>query len=127
VQYVRAAEIPCAMIKWSPEGFQWRWVSRAAWAINFRKTLDEKNELPPDSATARALAGEIDSGKEFNQAIGTTAFWFANVAGGGTRDLLLVEEAIRLGRYGAITFLYPHGSSEKAVKELLAKSALALN
>ena len=127
IQYVRAVRLPCAMIKWSPYGFEWRFISSAAWTIGFRSTLDKMEELPRDSATAQAVEETIDSNKNFMQAVGTTAFWFKNVSPGCDRDLLLFEEAIRLGRYGIITLLYPHSSSKDAFDALEVKSRLMLS
>jgi Zn-dependent peptidase ImmA (M78 family) len=124
VQYVRKCAYPCAAIRWSPTAFEWRIVSPAAWKLGFRWTLSDSEKVPKDSATGRALLGATDKGVSFARGVSTTSFWFQNVTAGSRRDLLLHEDAIQLGRYGALTLLYPHPSSENGFAELSEAAAL---
>lgn len=126
VQYVRKSPFPCAMIRWSPTAFEWRIVSSPAWNLGFRWTINQVERVPEDSPTGRAFAGTAEKGITFNRGVSTTAFWFQNVIMGSRRDLLLHEEAMQLGRYGALTLLYPHPSSEKGFAELSQAAALAM-
>ena len=70
---------------------------------------DPGTGIPAGSATARALAGEpVPSAGHFEN--GTTAgFWFPFTPKGGFRDEILIKQAIPLGQFGVLTFLYPKG------------------
>lgn len=64
----------------------------------------EPAKLVADSATAKMIAGAVSSADIVSN--GTTAsHWFPFVFVGSNRDVILVEEAISLGRFGALTLL----------------------
>ena len=99
------------MVKWSPEGYAWKWLSETTRAAGLRKTIEEAAAIPPGSATARALAREPVPGSGFFQNGSTVGFWFPFVAKGSYRDEILIEQAVPLGRFGVLTFLYPEAGS----------------
>jgi Zn-dependent peptidase ImmA (M78 family) len=126
VQYVKRCAYPCAVIRWSPTAFEWRIVSPPAWKLGFRWTLRDMEKVPQDSATGKALVGATEKERPFSRGVSTTAFWFQNVTAGSRRDLVLCEESIQLGRYGALTLLYPHPSSENGFAELLQAATVGI-
>lgn len=107
IRYVDMEPVPCAIIKWGAESRAWGWVSNQMFAAYLCRTISAVSEIPTDSATGRALAGEAPAGGSFHQGGSTTAAWFTSVTTGGPKDLLLMEQAIRLGRFGVLTILYP--------------------
>ncbi len=94
-----------AMAKWNDDALAWPRVSDSF----FRETgyrqflLRQRSQLPPDCATAAALA---DPDSRFDpvvrEVVVTAAFCFGHVAAGGNRDILLREQAVRNGRFGVV-------------------------
>lgn len=109
LRYVDADLRPCAVVKWDRRGYAWKLLSTSAFRARFRRTFQSPADLPPDSPTRRALAGEPVPTPGFFQAGTTAAAWFPGVNCGWaeTRDVLFVEQAIPLGRFGVLTMLYP--------------------
>jgi IrrE N-terminal-like domain len=106
-RYATVGLTPCVVVKWSKDGFAWRCMSMAAREAGFRTTIQSASALPPESPTARALAGESPPASGFFEAGTTAATWFRSVTHGSFRNAILVEQAIPLGRFGALTLLYP--------------------
>jgi Zn-dependent peptidase ImmA (M78 family) len=111
LRYVKADVVPCAVIKWKSTGYSWKWLSTETFRSRYRKTIESVDKLPPDSPTARALASEPTPLQGFFAAGTTASVWFPYVQSGGDRNAILVEQAIPLGRFGVLTFLYPDGGS----------------
>src|SRR6266566_6688690 len=55
IRYAQLDLPPCEVIKWSAEGFGWKWLSRDTFLARYLKTIERPEDLPPDSATARVL------------------------------------------------------------------------
>ena len=111
IRYVREELVPCTVIKWNPDGFGWKWFSPETFRQGYRKTIESRDALPPDSATARAFAGEPPENGAFHHCGSTASLWFPFVTEGSARNVIIHEEAIALGRFGVLTFLYPEGGS----------------
>lgn len=114
IRYVRSDFVPCAVIKWGPKGYMWKWLSTETFRSRYLKTVESINSLPPDSPTALAAAGERPPRGGFFSAGTTSATWFPYVDEGGHRDAIMIEQAIQLGRFGVLTFLYPESGSYKS-------------
>ena len=100
----------CAVVKWTAGRYAWKWLSSATFHARFRRTVEAPEHLAAGSPTARALAGETPEGAFFEA--GTTASaWFPRVPAGEDRDVILIEQAISLGRYGVLTFLRPEAGT----------------
>ena len=108
IRYAAADIAPCAIVKWQHRRYAWKWLSSATFASRFRRTVEAPDQLPPDSPTALALAGAAPTDRPFHQAGTTAAAWFPRVQPGEYRDVILIEQAVSLGRYGVLTFLTPH-------------------
>lgn len=120
VQVASLDASPCAVVKWDRRGFAWKSLSSRVFQAYFRRTFESPDDLPPDSPTRRALAQDVAAEvgttparprppASFYQAGTTAAAWFPSVESGGWRDVLFIEQAVPLGRFGALTFLYPEG------------------
>ncbi len=107
IRYATSDFVPCAVIKWTNEDFGWKWLSTGTFAARFRKTVESANELPEGSPTARALLGEETPSQGFFEAGTTAAAWFRYVREYDARNVIFIEQAVPLGRFGVLTFLYP--------------------
>lgn len=107
IRYATSDIVPCAVVKWNVDGFAWKWLSTETFRARFQKTIETVEQLAPGSPTARVLAGETTGSGTFLQAGTTAAAWFPFVRDGDARNVILIEQAMSLGRFGAITFLYP--------------------
>jgi len=106
IRYASLGASPCAVIKWDDLAFGWKWLSRETFEARLFRTIESVEQLPVDCPTARALRGET-APEKFFQGATTAAAWYKSVAPDGARNALLMEQAIALGQYGVLTFLYP--------------------
>lgn len=111
IKYVKADIVPCAVIKWNREGFAWKWLSTETFRARYRKTIESVRKLQPDSPTAKAIAGEQLPQTGFFSAGTTASAWFPFVNSCGASNAILIEQAVSLGRFGVLTFLYPESGS----------------
>jgi hypothetical protein len=111
IRYATLGLKPCVVIKWNDSKYAWKWLSSEALEARFRKTFENVAAIPHGSATARALAGETAPAAGFFQTGSTAAAWFPHVSHGAFRNVILVEQAIQLGRFGVLTFLYPESGN----------------
>jgi len=74
---------------------------------NYRKTIEEPSAIVAGSATAKALAGEDAPEIGFFQTGTTASAWFPFVSEEARRNIILIEQAMPLGRFGVLTFIYP--------------------
>ena len=107
IRYAELDLVPCTVIKWNPDGFGWKWLSTATFRARYRKTIERVSDLPQDSATARALRGGSLPATGFFENGSTASAWFPWVADDSFRNVLFIEQAGSLGRFGALTFLFP--------------------
>ena len=111
IRYAKLGIKPCVVIRWTAEGYAWKWLSPQMHRNKFWTTIEEVDSVPPDSPTGRVLA-EADASLGVVAAGTTAAAWFRFVDPGSLRDLLLMEHAMSLGKFGALTMLFPiDGSS----------------
>jgi len=97
---------PCALVKWKAEGISWKWLSGDTREAGYRTTFTDPRQLVPGSPTTLALAGQLPP-QGFFESGTTAAAWFPFVSDGSTQNVILIEQAIPLGRFGVLTFLYP--------------------
>ncbi|MBN1344547.1 MAG: ImmA/IrrE family metallo-endopeptidase [Phycisphaerae bacterium] len=118
IRYAATDVAPCAVIKWSWTGYAWKWLSTEFFRARFRRTIESRESVSEGSPTWRALNRELPPDNGFFEAGTTASAWFPSVRQGQLRDLLFIEQAIPLGRFGVLTFLYP--LSEKGVRNLFS-------
>jgi IrrE N-terminal-like domain len=107
IRYVDSDIVPCAVMKWGSEGLTWKSLSTETFRRQFRKTLESVDALPYDCPTKRALRGESIPHAGFFQQGTTVAAWFPFVRHGDSRNDVLIEQAVPLGKFGVLTFLFP--------------------
>lgn len=107
ITYAKADILPCAVFKWTATELAWKWLSTETYRARYRQSIQQSGELPYDSATARALAEETPPSRGFFRSGTTASAWFRHVKDSGYRNAIMWEEAISLGRFGTLTFLYP--------------------
>ena len=122
IRYAETEISPCAVVKWNWRGFAWKWLSSSTYRARFRRTFESTSDLPHDSPTRRALAHEQPSEEGYFEAGTTASAWFPSVKPGDLRDAIFIEQAMPLGRFGVLTFLFPQEEAyPKAQGKSLAK------
>lgn len=105
VRYVSCAPGYSVVIKWGSDGIDWHWVSREMWVAGYRGIACDLMKLPNDSATSGVLSADRSCNAGVVERGSTAAFWFPQIIAGSQKNLLLLEQAISLGRFGALTLL----------------------
>jgi hypothetical protein len=111
IRYTREELVPCTIIKWDEDGYGWKWFSPETFRAGFRKTIETRDDLPPDSATELAFSGAIPKNGAFHRCGSTASLWFPFFAESSSRSVIFHEEAVSLGQFGVLTLLYPDGGS----------------
>ncbi|MEO0461228.1 MAG: ImmA/IrrE family metallo-endopeptidase [Myxococcota bacterium] len=111
IRYARLEVTPCAVIRWSAEGMSWKWISTSAYAARFRGIQVQPSCLVPSSPTRRALEEQSNPEAGYFTQGTTAAIWLPWLPADARQNLILIEEAIRLGRYGVLTMLFPDRGS----------------
>ena len=75
------------------------------------RTFETPAALAQGSPTRRALGHEAVPEEGFFRAGTTASAWFPGIGPADRRDVILVEEAIPLGRFGVLTVLHAQGGS----------------
>lgn len=117
LRYVKLDLVPCALIKWEQGKRQWYWLSTNTFRAYFRHPIGTKAQLLPDSPTAKALVGATMPSGRFFQGATTVATWFPTVELDDYRNDIMIEQAVQLGRFGVLTFLYPDGAKYSFAKK----------
>jgi hypothetical protein len=107
VRYTEFDVSPCAVVKWHWWGFGWRCFSSSMFRRRFQRVFRVPEKLPEGSATRLALEQKKRPERGYFQSGTLASVWFPRVRREDTLDVVLIEEAIPLGRYGALTMLYP--------------------
>jgi Zn-dependent peptidase ImmA (M78 family) len=107
VRYVQSDMVPCVIVKWSPTEFQWQWVSTEPYRARLRGVTKTLASLPQDCSTRIALSGATAPSCGYFEAGTTTASWFPFLNDSDARNVILIEQAIQLGRFGVLTLLFP--------------------
>jgi hypothetical protein len=109
IRYAACDAAPCAVVKWTWRGCAWKWLSASAFEAGFRRTFESADDLAAGSPTRRALGRDRPPECGYFSAGMTAAAWFPRVREGELRDVIFIEQAVPLGRFGVLTFLYPEG------------------
>ena len=107
VRYASLNLSPCAVIKWHWRGHTWTCFSSSMFRRRFRQVYRMPEKLPADSATRLALAQRAPPDCGYFRSGTLASAWFPRVRSADVLDVVLIEEASPLGRYGALTMLYP--------------------
>lgn len=104
IRYADLSSRSCAVIRWTQESVSWMVVSPSMRDQGVRWTHITRDTLPQDSATGIVL-GNCSIGIEKRGTVATR--WFTKRGPIVWNDGILIEEALSLGEYGALTFIYP--------------------
>lgn len=110
IRYASLDILPCALIKWNKSGVAWKWLSGSTREAGFRVTISEPSKLPKNCPTARVLAN-VQSPKGYFESGTTASAWFPYIPEGSFKNIILIEQAVSLGRFGVLTFLYPESKT----------------
>lgn len=98
---------PCTLVKWNTDGFAWKWFSPSTFTAGYRATVKARESVARDSATGKAMAGEVAPAKGFFQCGTSASAWYPGVLRGTSKDVLFIEQAMSLGEFGVLTLLFP--------------------
>jgi len=107
VRYVAVQELPCAVIQWHWQRHEWKAFSSSMFRRRFQRVFRAPGRLPEDSATRLALAQQTPPAGGCFRSGTLASLWFPYVRRDDALDVVLIEEAIPMGCYGALTMLYP--------------------
>lgn len=107
IRYTKLDLAPCAIVKWNPDGYAWKWFSPSMYNAGYRATIKTLEAVLPDSATGRALVGEPGGLKQYFESGTSGSAWFPGIFPGSARDQIFIEQAVSLGEFGVLTLLYP--------------------
>jgi Zn-dependent peptidase ImmA (M78 family) len=107
LRYTQLDVVPCAVFKWTGRKLQWKWMSTETFRARFGSNVQLATDLPPDCPTVHAMRGEKGQQKPYFEAGTTVSTWFRRVSNSSYRNDILIEQAIPLGRFGVLTFLFP--------------------
>ncbi len=111
IRFANLSDKPMAIVKWDQSGYAWKWLSSNFLDASLRKTIEGSDCVAHGSATNMALNGEQTPACGFFRSGSVVSSWFPFVSPGSSRDDILVEEAVSLGRFGVMTLLYPESGT----------------
>ncbi len=104
LRYTSSNVIPCALIRWNHSGILWKAVNNSFWRkLGMKSTT--RFEPMRESATHESIVS-VSNNVIFDSST-LSSFWFNNIYAGGRCDIILKEEAVRMGSHGGITVLTP--------------------
>lgn len=106
IRYAKLGIKPCAVIRWTADRYSWKWLSPLLHQNKYWTTIEDLDSVLDDSATGKILKGG-DPSMGILSAGSVASAWFRFVAIGSFRDFMIQEHAMSLGRFGALTMLFP--------------------
>jgi Zn-dependent peptidase ImmA (M78 family) len=106
-----------AIMKWNADALAWKRVQDEFFLKHrYRQwKLESSAGLPRESSTKAAM-NNSDDDRSVRESVLTASFCFQQVACAGDRDLVLLEQAVRLGSYGVLTILSLHPQFKATVR-----------
>ncbi len=115
IRYVESKSHPGALIFWNKDGYAWKRVSDDLWRMGCRKSVEEPDQIVRDSATDRIMRSHA-VGVDVHDSHSTLGNWFPKVERPAVRELIVREQAIRLGRFGVLTLIEPLNVNQTAAE-----------
>lgn len=103
-RFIDSVDFPCAFVVWRDGKDPWFGISTALRLYGFSYLTPHTGAAINGSATAVALAEEVQSIPDIRQAMSVASIWFRGISSGDRRNIPLHEEAIKTA-YGTITWL----------------------
>lgn len=107
IRFVTTSSAPLALVYWRTEKSPRSTVNSAMKRLGISRIRANSQKLPPDSSTALAMADSSDVYDKRRLTHTLASAWSNGVTSGSAQDIVLVEESLRLGRYGVLTILRP--------------------
>ena len=107
IRFVEHSTLPLALAYWRNGKPPWTEVNLAFRSMGLHYLMNRSDLLPPDCATSLAIADNPSVYCEPKASVSLASFWFNGIHSGSQLDIVLQEEAIRLGRFGVLTILRP--------------------
>jgi hypothetical protein len=98
---------PLALAHWRNDKPPWTEVNTRFTTIGLVHLLKQADRLPPDCATSLAIADNPAVYCNMRSSVSLASSWFAGIHQGSALDIMLQEEALRLGRFGVLTVIRP--------------------
>ena len=105
VRYVSLDVWPCVLIKWHRQGCNWKSFSSSMFRHHFSNIFEIPGDLSAECATIKALAQDIETDSDYFSNGTLVSTWFQSVKFDSPLDVVLIEEAVPLGKHGALTLL----------------------
>jgi Zn-dependent peptidase ImmA (M78 family) len=105
IRAVTSGMEPSALVKWSKDSVAWKWCSSEFWELGYRKTVEESDQIPPDSASGKCFAIMHNANSGIFKGASVASAWFPAIHQRSEQNVILQEEAMILGKYGVLTLL----------------------
>lgn len=105
-RFIDSVDFPCAFVVWREGKEPWFGISTAFRLYGFSYFTPHAGAAINGSATAIALAEDVQPFSDIRQSMSVASIWFRGVSPGDRRDVPLHEEALKTA-YGTITWITP--------------------
>ncbi len=112
IRFAEHTTQPLALAYWRNGKPPWTEVNVAFRDMGLHHLLSRSDLLPPDCATSLAIADNPNVYCEPRTSVSLASFWFNGVCPGSQQDIVMQEEALRLGRFGVLTIVRPLPNSK---------------
>lgn len=107
LRYAQIGLVSCLVMKWDLQhGLLWKRASDDEFISRFPQPISTAAQLPEDSPTLWALMNAKPPAQGFFATKVNAGTWFPALRDSALRDALCVEQSMRLGQFGVLTFLY---------------------
>ena len=107
IRFLSQSPEPLALAYWRNDKTPWTEVNTAFRTMGLIHVMKRADRLPPDCATSLAIADNPNAFSNPRTSVSVASFWFTGIHSGSALDIVLHEEALRLGRFGVLTVLRP--------------------
>ncbi len=107
IRVLRHSKEPLALAHWRNDKPPWAEVNMGFTTMGLVHLLRRADRLPPDCATSLAMADDPAVYSNCRSSASLASSWFAGIHQGSALDIVVQEEALRLGRFGVITVIRP--------------------
>jgi len=107
IRVLRHTNESLALVHWRNDKPPWAEVNRGFTTMGLVHLQKRADRLPPDCATSLAMADNPTVYCNARSSVSLASSWFVGIHHGSALDIMVHEEALRLGRYGVITIIRP--------------------
>jgi Zn-dependent peptidase ImmA (M78 family) len=107
LRVLAATSEPLAMAYWRNDKPPWTEVNNTFRTMGLVHVMKRADRLPPDCATSLAMADNPNAYSNPRSSVSVASSWFVGIHQGSALDILVHEEALRLGRFGVLTVIRP--------------------